>query len=452
MMNKPNILIIVAHDLGKHIEPCGAKTVSTPNLQRMAQCGTGFHNHYCTSPGCSPSRASIFTGDYPHQTGVMGLAHGDFLWELSRPETHLAHTMARAGYETAAIGHWHEHRRFPELGYQQTVSRANGRLEISTDLKNYDDVIDAVDLAERTDYFLSRPGRGQTPFYLYCGIFEPHRPFDFNGVKPDREKGVEIPAYIPCATPEQKDAAEKEFAEFQGAIKAMDAAVGRIFQALEQSGLAENTIVLFTADHGAAMPRAKCSLYDPGIETPLMLCGPGIRPGREFRQLASNIDILPTVLDLCGIVSKHPIAGLSLLPLMTGRTDTHRDAVFAEKTYHKSYDPIRCIRTERWKYIVNFELNTLYDAPSDIQTGAIYRTSVEQYMKLRPRVELYDLQSDPWEQSNLADDSMVASVKKELHEKLLNWMRGTSDPLLNGPVQSVYYEKMMKESTERNQR
>lgn len=445
MKQRKNIVLVITHDLGQHIEPYGVSTVQTPNLHRMALEGTLFEKNFCTSPGCSPSRAALFTGRYPHSTGVMGLTHSDFLWRLHADEKHLAQILAENGYDTCLVGNWHENNRIDNVGYQKTVLQKGDSYSLCDNLNENDPKPSAADVAKRAGFYLSCAKESPQPFFLSVGIFEPHRPFHFGGCVPDTEKGVWIPPYIPQETPGQKAAAEIEFGRMQGAIRSMDRAVGDLLERIEEHGLKDETLVLFTSDHGIAMPRAKCSLYDPGIETPLILWGGGI-PGNVRRQeLVSNVDYLPTLLEWAGLPIPDSVQGQSVLPCIFDSSKTVRSEIFAEKTYHRSYDPIRCIRTDTYKYIINFDLNIAYDAPADVMEGEIFRENVSEYVRLRPRYELYDLNEDPWEQDNRAEHAGFSGVRAELHERLVAWMRETDDPLMNGPVPSVYYHQTMND-------
>lgn len=444
-MKKKNVVLIIAHDLGQHISPYGVQTVQTPNLERMAAEGALFEKNFCTSPGCSPSRAAIMTGRYPHSNGVMGLTHDDFLWRFNEGETHLAQKLQDNGYRTCVLGNWHENNRIDNVGYQATVTRDESGLALCDDVNQNTWHPHALDLAERAGFYFEQAKEQAEPFYLYVGIFEPHRPFNYEGCTPDTEKGVWIPPYIPQETPAQKAAADEEFGAMQGCIKRMDEAVGKILDRLDELGMKDDTVVLFTSDHGLAMPRAKCTLYDPGTETPLMLWGAGMPENKRFSNLVSNVDYFPTLLDALDIPVPDNVQGRSLMPLLTGDEVEAATAVFAEKNYHRDYDPIRSIRTERWKFIINFEFNMVYDCPADIQMGAIFLSSVEEYMGCRDRMELYDLDADPWEQSNLAKDPAYAEIKQELQEQLLGWMKETDDPLLDGPVRSIYNREIFKD-------
>ena len=336
---RPNLLLIHSHDLGQHLSCYGATTVHTPHLDALAAGGALLENHFCTSPGCSPSRAALWTGRYPHRTGVHGLTHGNFMWDLNADERHLAAILADHGYETVLAGGYHEARRRPEeLGYGRWLSD-DGFLGFRP----------AREVADAAGGFLDGRGsaHGDTPFFLSVGLFEPHRVFDFGGVGPDREKGVAIPGWIPTDTEAKHAAAEAEFAALQGAIREMDRQVGRILARLQANGLAQNTVVVFTSDHGLAMPRAKCSLYDPGIEVPLILRDPREPAWHGIRRsgLCENTDVAPTLLDLLGLPGEPRMTdGRSLRPLLDA-DGPFREHIFAEKTYHRDYDPIRCVRT-----------------------------------------------------------------------------------------------------------
>jgi arylsulfatase A-like enzyme len=222
----------------------------------------------------------------------------------------------------------------------------------------------------------------------------------------------------------------------------VDAAIGRILAALERTRIAGDTLVIFSADHGVAMPRAKCTLYDPGIGIALLVRWPdgGVRPGTVIRELASNVDVLPTLLETIGAPTAKKIQGQTLLARLRGQL-AGRDAIFAEKTFHSYYDPMRCIRTERHKLIRNFETGFAVEVPGDIQRGEIFRADPGRYATDRRHVvELYDLEEDPLEQRNLAGTPDVVEVERDLDQRLWSWMEDTDDPLLRGPIPSPRYQ------------
>jgi N-sulfoglucosamine sulfohydrolase len=401
---------MTSHDLGRHLHCYGVEGVASPNLDSFATGGVRFEAAFATAPQCSPSRASLATGRYPHNNGVMGLAHAGFDWELSPSTPHVAALLGAAGFETHIFGMQHVSLHPESLGFQHE----HGHAEVER-------VVGAAPRDQR--------------LYLEINFEDTHRPYPpvdsalpFTGA---------IPGYLP-AGPE----AESEFQALNVAIAGMDAAVGRVLAALDTAGRAERALVIFTTDHGLPMPRAKCTLYDPGLEVALLMRWPegGLAGGTTRPELVSNIDILPAILEAAGVVVPDGVQGRSLL-----HTDEPRDAVFAEKTFHSYYDPMRCIRTHRHKYIRNFETGFAVEVPGDIQLSPIFRADPSRYSKDRASVvELYDLEADPLEQRNLAGTAGLEKIEKKLSAELWRWMRETDDPLLKGPVPSPRYRQAMQ--------
>ncbi|SEE85697.1 sulfatase family protein [Ruania alba] len=448
-MSRPNVLLLHCHDLGRYLGCYGVTTVRTPHLDALAADGVTFEQAFCTAPQCSPSRASLFTGRYPHSAGVMGLTHAQFAWDLYPEERHLAREFKDAGYTTSLLGVQHE-------------SRASRTPEEMAARLGFDRAVPAVERAGRPDRAqavaeaacaeLDRLTAGDHPFYLQVGFVEPHRlpggtrdepgyqGFISDYMEPDDELGVEIPPYIE----DEGECTRTELAELQGAIHHLDQAVGQVLRRLDEDGLTENTLVIFTTDHGVALPRAKCALYDPGLEVAWLMRCPrlGWTGGSRYDELVSNIDIFPTVLTAAGIEPTDRVHGRSLRPLLDGTSDgpaVGRDAVYGEMTYHDYYDPRRCIRTERHKLIVNFTAAPEFmDSSQSWRPRTTPRTPVRRF---HPAVELYDLVEDPIEAHNVADDPAYESVRIELLQDLHRWMHETQDPLLDGAVTSPLHEQ-----------
>lgn len=423
----PHLILITCHDLGRHLGCYGVDTVHTPNLDGLAQEGTRFEQSYCTSPGCSPSRSSLATGRYPHSNGVLGLVHAAFAWDLHPDERHAAQLLGAHGYETHLFGLQHVSPQEERLGFDQVHGQGIGR-----------------DVTAQVAEFL-RSASSQQPLYIEVNLFEPHRPYDHGGVEPDDSNGVWVPPYLP-----QAPAAVEEMAAVQGAIREVDSAIGQILAALEETGLASSTLLVFTADHGLAMPRAKCTLYDAGIGVALLARWPngGVQGGRVLSELVSNVDVLPTLLEAASAPIPENVQGRSLLPLLRGEPYESRDAVFAEKTYHSYYDPMRAIRTSTHKYIRNFESAFRVEIPGDIADGGIFRSDTQRYHgSTHPDTELYDLVADPDELHNLAGSPEHTEIERELDARLWEWMRTTGDPLLRGPVASPAYRRALASHT-----
>jgi N-sulfoglucosamine sulfohydrolase len=428
-MPRTNVLFITCHDLGRHLGCYGHSTVDSPNLDALAESGVKFDNAFATAPQCSPSRAALHTGRYPHATGVLGLAHAPFDWHLPSHERHIAQILKDSGYATALAGMQHlvARDRAEALGYEHLLP-----------------VAPALETAESAVQLLRALGASDRPFYLEAGFEEPHRPYDFGGTQPDDHLGVKIPLYLPDC-PE----ARQDFAAFQGAIRAMDAGVGRLLSGLKDLRLEENTWVIFTTDHGAAMPRAKSTLYDSGIETALLMRWPDgdLNGGGTYSELISNVDIVPTMLDGLGLELPRNLHGESFWPLFQEAPYLPRTEIFAEKTFHTYYEPMRAVRTATHKYIVNFEISTAVDVPADIRTSPIYPRLIQAFSRERDPVELYDLTTDPWEQTNLAGQPDLAESESNLRHRLLQWMQETEDLLLQGPIASPYYYEAMRRLT-----
>jgi arylsulfatase A-like enzyme len=215
----------------------------------------------------------------------------------------------------------------------------------------------------------------------------------------------------------------------------MDAAVGRILDALDAAGEAANTLVVFTTDHGIAFPRAKATLYDPGLHVSLIVRGPGVvAPGRAARAVTSHVDLFPTFAEAAQTQPAQDIQGRSLMPLLRGEIDAFREAVFGEKNTHPT-DLKRCIRTEGWKYIRNYCEGPLLQLPTDIEVTATRRDLGDAHLAPRPKAELYDLTADPLEQNNLAGQNAHAETEADLAARLDRFLEATNDPIrIDGTV------------------
>ncbi len=438
---KPNIVMFHCHDVGQFLHCYGVKTVQTPNLDKFAEQGVRFARSFCTQPGCSSSRASLFTGRYPHSNGVMGLTHANFAWDLRPEEKHLAQFLKEAGYATVAVGVIHETRSGPQrCGYEKHIAKAK--------------VAEGTTAAIEE---LKRLAAGKQPFYLYGGFIEPHRlpyPKDagpmagqhgFPGphLKPDDSLGVDVPPFL-RDTPGTRE----ELAGLQGAMKHVDEQFGRWTKAIQELGLEKDTLVIVTTDHGIAMPRAKCSVYEPGLQVMLMMRHAGRKGwhgGVVRNEMMSNIDVLPSILELAGISVPANVQGRSFAPLLDGRTYKPNAAIFGELTYHGHYDPARSIRTETHKLIANFSTAPAFQDPSQQWRPKSDPVVPENPASAHhPHLELYDLVKDPWEQVDLAKKPECAAIRNELARRLYQHMVETDDPLLRGAVTSPHHETTMK--------
>lgn len=407
---KPNILYMVCHDLGAQLPIYGDTTIPSPHLDRLSAEGVTFLNHFAASTPCSPSRGCIMTGRYAHCNRLIGLVNRG--WDMPDEEQTIVDHLNRAGFHTYHFGLQHERKGTERNRFQHewTASRRSDQV------------------ADQVIYFLRSEAARAQPFYVNVGVSEVHLPFDRPEYIPDDPEAVYVPPYLPD-TPDVR----LELARFHGAVRFMDQAVGRILSALKETGLAENTVVIFTTDHGFAFPRAKSTLYDPGIRTTLILrCPEGMVRNGRYTELISNIDLTPTLLEMVGVEVPDSIQGRSFYGLLTEGPYEKRREVFSEKNFHDCYDPIRCIRTDQYKYIRSFEQRTNLPLPADIERSIASNTLRPDAHDLRPIEELYDLQVDPWEENNLISDPAYAAVWDDLRTRLQRWMEETDDPILKG--------------------
>jgi N-sulfoglucosamine sulfohydrolase len=406
----PNILYIHSHDSGRYLQPYGFQ-VPTPNIQLLADQGVLFRESFCAAPTCSGSRASLLTGLYCHNNGMLGLAHRG--WRLNDYRQHWVHALRRGGYHSTLIGEQHISVDPGVIGYDELVRVDSNRAENVAPLT-----------IERL-----REAPAQ-PWFMSVGFFETHR--DFFAPTSVRDTLYSLP---PANLPDVV-ATRKDFAAFKASARSLDQGIGAVLHALHDFGLVDNTLVLCTTDHGVAFPGAKATLFDRGIGVMTIMRGPsGFTGGKVVDAQVSHLDVYPTLCELAGVEAPAWLQGTSLMPLVRGDVDRLHEAIFAETTYHAAYEPQRAVRTERWKYIRRFDdyphpvLANCDDSPSkDLWVEAGWGD------RLVPREQLYDLVLDPAEGSNLADDPSSGDALGEMRGRLDAWMRETDDPLLEGPV------------------
>jgi arylsulfatase A-like enzyme len=412
MDRPPNVILIHCHDLGKFLPCYGSTAIRAPRLDALAAAGVVFDNAFSTAPLCTPARSSLFTGLSPHANGLMGLVHDG--WRYRRSVATLPELLGAAGYATALVGLQHEHPDPAVLGFGEV--HGMGFLPR------------ALPVAEEAAGWLRRHGGRPEPFFLTVGTWEVHRPWRPEDYPPADAATVQVPPFLPDTVHTRAD-----LAGFYGAVEQLDLAVGHVLTAAEQSCDPAHTMVVFTTDHGAAFPRAKGTLYDPGVGVPLIVRPPTTMdiPAGRRAHLVSHLDLVPTLLELAGVPPPANLEGRSLLPALRGDPPADR-ALFLEKTFHDGYDPIRAVRTTRYKYIRNFTAGPALRLSKDLEESPTRRGMGDSHLAPRPPVELYDLHEDPWERRNLAEAS--DHTVSMLDEKLTDWMAGTHDPLLHGTI------------------
>src|SRR3954471_3997648 len=324
--NRPNILYLHSHDTGRYIQPYGHQ-VPMPNVQALADQGVLFRQAFCAAPTCSASRACLLTGRYGHANGMFGLAHRG--WSLNDYEHHIVHTLHDVGYTSTLIGEQHISKDPAAIGYDEVMKIPTTHVTTVAPL--------AMEV-------LRRPR--DKPLFLSVGFFETHREFLGPGSLRDVHYS-QVPANLPD-TPEVR----ADLAGVKASARSLDHGVGVVLNALDSAGMADDTLVIFTTDHGMPFPGAKATLYDRGLGVMLILRGPDpFDGGGVVDALVSHIDIYPTVCDSPAPERPPFLQGVSLMPLLRRERPSVRDEIFAGSTWHAAYEPQRAIRTERHKYI-----------------------------------------------------------------------------------------------------
>jgi len=429
---KLNIVLITCHDLGRRLGCYSLSTygvngeyerTATPSIDTLAEKSVVFTNHFSAAPTCSPARSALLTGRYPHEVNQHGLAH---LGYETDAEVTIAKLLSAAGYTTALFGLEHicKFRHVSALGYDHVYAE-----------QKPGEVAEAT--TGKTINFLTHYASGarQKPLFLEVNYWQPHR--DWNTWARAEFDGNVIPPHLrPYG---DKAAIQKELAMLDASIDNVDLEIGRLLNSLQETGFQDNTVIILTTDHGIAMPGAKTTLYDPGIRTALIMYHPDMAlGGKAYHEMLSNVDVLPSIMEIAGIKTPDIVQGRSFIPLLQGRSYEPREEVFSGLTWHDGPDPKRAIRTHQWKLIRSFGnygplpskimSRDISGAPSGISVDATKEYSGSP----RQEVCLFNLSVDPLETTNLADDVDHQAIREELEARLLEQMRETSDPLIPG--------------------
>ncbi|MFT4047707.1 MAG: sulfatase [Solimonas sp.] len=405
-----NLLYLHTHDSGRFISPYGYD-LPTPAMAQLAREGVLFRKAFSAAPVCSPSRAALLQGNWPHENGMIGLAHRGS--RLNDPSQHLARVLGRAGWRSVLVGEQHvaPAAGLGELGYDEVPAVASTR---------------AADVIPVALDWLRRRDRGQR-FFLTVGLHETHRPYPPLDASDDT-RYLAPPPGMPD-TPEIRE----DVAGYRKMVRAADEGFGQVLDVLRETGAADDTLVVLTTDHGLPWPDMKCTVSDAGTGVMLILRGPGgFSGGKVVDAMVSQLDIFPTFCELAGLPRPPWLRGESLVALVQGERAAVHDALFAEVTCHAASEPMRSIRTERWRYIRRFDGADLR-VLANVDAGAAKTLFIEHgWQRWLPQAEsLHDLVLDPGEKVNLAGRADHAAILDELRQRLHRWMVETHDPLLD---------------------
>lgn len=443
-----NVIYIVCHDLGRHLG-CYGRQVSSPNLDAFANQGLRFDRAFCQTAVCSPSRAACLSGLPAHQNGMMGLAH--FGWRFAESVKTIVDYSNEVGIETVHCGFSHE------------GEELNSRYQIDFEVDWRSHPVEAA-VDDAIAYLKGyRKQNRRTPFYLNIGTTEVHKSVwskdtDANGF-PSRFHqvyGGPLPddgVVVPPPTPDIPFTRER-FARFASAIRYFDRQMGRLLASIDELGFQKDTLVVFTTDHGMVDLRGKGTLYDRGTEIALMARPPsGTGNIGAVDHLISNLDVTPTLLEALGVPVPEHLPGRSFLSLLTGNgTYQPNERIFQEWNFggpQDDYSPVRAVREKRYKLLHdygphNFDQYYPEEITPDFTTQQLTRRRYKDYgpgwqhpNRMTPTIELFDLQKDPYEQHNLAEDTVHAERVGTMSATLKTWMKQTNDHLLQGHVPEI---------------
>lgn len=437
---QPNVILFVTDDLSPDLGCYGNKVIKTPNLDALAADGVRFDNAFCTTASCSASRSVILTGLHNHKNGHYGHQHSYHHFSSFDRYTSLPVRMSEIGYRTARSGKYHV---APEAMYRfDKALKGSGR--------------NAADLADNAEAFIS--AESDQPFFLYMCTSDPHRggsrpdlPLQPNafGNKPKGYPGVEEVEYSPeevIVPPFLPDTpvCRAELAQYYQSVSRIDFGIGRLVEILKKAGKWENTVIIFTSDHGIAFPGGKTTQYEPGLIVPFLVRDPRLKTkGIVNSGMVSLVDLAPTIVDIGGgKVNAKDFHGRSFMPILGQEKPKGWDEVYGSHTFHEiqMYYPMRTVRERQYKLIWNIAHPLPYPFASDLWAAPTFQAqyqrgldtlygkrTVGRYIQ-RPKFELFDLQSDPHEINNLADDPKHKDLLDRMTAKLKDFQKKTGDP------------------------
>ena len=436
-------LLLIADDWSRLAGCYSSPVIRTPNIDRLAGQGVVFDNAFCTSPSCAVSRACILTGLHSHTHGQYGHCQGIHGFRTHEHVHSLPAHLAEHGYRTACLGKKHV---APESVYPFDTQPPVA----ATDLTG---------LATAARVFLA--DAAGAPFYLHVGFSVPHRVGTGFGNETDHgvpaveysPEQVVVPAFLPDLPEVRQD-----LAEYYRAVSRLDSGIGLLLQALEESGRAEETLVIVTTDHAMPFPGAKASCFDSGHHCPLIVRAPDQPAGKRCQGLVAWTAFRPTIEQWCGVPASPDLPDRSFMPLLADPGLPGWDEVFFSHNFHEviDYNPYRAVRGRRYKYVRNLAADHMPLLPTDlyrsptwtaVRKGGVAAMGVRSVAHVRRREpeELYDLVNDPWETTNLlqpprnggawGSPPAVADEVAGMRRRLSEFRHATADPWLEVDTQ-----------------
>ncbi len=416
---KPNIIFYITDDIGWNDLGCyGNKVVKTPNIDQLASSAMVFDNAYLTSSSCSPSRASIATSRYPHNHGA--------------PELHTRIDLEKQPFFP---------RQLKEAGYYTIFNGKAHGFEI--DSITWDTAPPASGPGLQEDWVnLLRNRDRSKPFFAWFASVDAHRKWQFSDEAPVYDPSdIEVPPMLYDGPLTRQD-----LADYYHEVSRADYYMGELIRELKEQGVYENTIIVHCTDNGRPFPRCKTRCYDSGMKTYLIVSGPGIKSGRS-KSPVSVIDIGPTLLDLAGINQDKRMQGVSFRAVLTDPDTRSRDFTFSEQNWHVFQAHQRMVRFEKWMYIKNNfpdrrancqESNLLYPTGQELweawEKGLTLPEQEDVFRIPRPEEELYNVEEDPYQFNDLAQDPDYGEVLDTMRQIMSVWVKETGDHVPDNPT------------------
>jgi len=420
-IGKPNFIFFIVDDVSWDDFGCyGNQGVRTPNIDRLAANGIRFTNAYLTASSCSPSRASIITGRYPHNNGKAAELHLPIADHLPW----LPESLRDAGYYSAISGKHHMKRENPR-----------GR--------NPFDHVDGNRGGEANWVSVTQNRPKNQPFFFWFAAYDAHRAWDADGDWIEEDYGpktnpaaVRVPPFLVVEAPTRQD-----LASYYKEIIRFDYFIGEVAEELRRQDVLNDTLMFVFADNGSPFPRAKTRLHDSGMKTALVAHWPnGIRSKGVSDSLVSVIDLAPTLIELAGLKVGPTFQGVSLAPVFKNRYRNVRKYAFSEHNWH-DYEALgRSARTKEYLYIVNDRPDAPWQGPADSvrspsfsqllnrqQNESLTEAQADVLLAPRPRTELYKTVTDPHQLDNISGKPEYAALEKRLGKVLSDWWRITGD-------------------------
>jgi len=429
---RPNLILFISDDISwNDLGAYGHPSAHTPHLDRLAENGRRFTEAYLTASSCSPSRSSIVTGRYPHNTGRASELHQPIAAHLPW----FPRLLREAGYYTALVGKNHMKSEEPAPGEEpQPPAFALDTPGLTKTNRGGH--------AKWVETLRQRPA--DQPFFFWFAAIDAHRAWDGDehwdaeryGPK-HRPEDMVVPPYLV-----DDEATRQDLASYHNEVTRFDHFIGEVLAELERQQVLDNTLILAVTDNGRPFPRAKTRLHDSGMKTFLIAHWPDriAQPGTPSDSLASAIDLAPTFLDAAGVEPADTMQGLSLLPILEDPEAEVRRHAFSEHNWHDYEAHARSVRSDGFLYIRNHRPELAWQGPADSvrspshrsliaarEAGELTAAQADVFRAPRPEEELYHTANDPLQLDNLADDEAYAAEKQRLAALLERWSEETGD-------------------------